>query len=266
MRRIAILLAAALVLTADIFVVVKAARNRSGPPIATIELTERELRLVRPQRESTALFLELAWEPAWGRGRFNFEDGPGWFNQAKLEEIGYDCRLAPSDPSAAAQYRAMTAKEAFAVLEHREAGGAGAGDGRSSWSRLVAVDAGRDYAPLRKKYPDARFLIVPALVRLLYTVEWDANARRDAPGAYLRGAVVEMLVGQVSVPPSQRSVLQALRQTTSDYLTTPEARTRGPRYSVVLLYGRNYEPWVESCRLLTPPETPASSPSSAPGK
>jgi hypothetical protein len=152
------------------------------------------------------------------------------------------------------------------VLEHREAGGAGAGDGRSSWSRLVAVDAGRDYAPLRKKYPDARFLIVPALVRLLYTVEWDANARRDAPGAYLRGAVVEMLVGQVSVPPSQRSVLQALRQTTSDYLTTPEARTRGPRYSVVLLYGRNYEPWVESCRLLTPPETPASSPSSAPGK
>ena len=55
MRRIAILLAAALVLAADIFVVVKAARNRSGPPIATIELTERELRLVRPQRESTAL-------------------------------------------------------------------------------------------------------------------------------------------------------------------------------------------------------------------
>ena len=266
MRRIPILLAAALVMAADISVVVKAARNRSGSPIAAIELTEWERRLVRPQRESTALFLELAWEPAWRWGRFQFEDGSGWFNQAKLEEIGYDCRLAPSDPSAAAHYRAMTAKEAFAVLEYREAAGGGVSNDRSAWSRLVAVDAGRDFAPLRKKYPEARFLIVPCLVRLLYTVEWDANARRDAPGAYLRGAVVEMLVGQVSVPPSQRSVLQALSQTTSDYLATPEARARGPRYSVVLHYGRNYEPWIGLCRLLTPPETPASSPSGAPGK
>lgn len=266
MRRIPILLAAALVMAADISVVVKAARNRSGSPIATIELTERELRLVRPQRESTALFLELAWEPAWGRGRFQFEDGSGWFNQAKLEEIGYDCRLAPSDPSAGAHYRAMTAKEAFAVLEYREAGGGGVGDGRSAASRLVAVDVGRDFAPLRQKYPDARFLIVPSLVRLLYTVEWDRNTRRDAPGAYLRGAVVEMLVGQVSVPPSQRSILQALSQTTSDYLATPEAQARGPRYSVVLYYGRNYEPWIGSCRLLTPPQMPASSLSGAPGK
>ncbi|MGA2269176.1 MAG: DUF4824 family protein [Bryobacteraceae bacterium] len=260
MRRIAILLAAALVLAADVFVVVKEAQNRSGSPIATIELTEWELRLVRPQRESTALFLELAWEPVWGWGRFKFEDGPGWFNQAKLEEVGYDCRLAPSDPSAAANYRtmtaaaahyrAMTAKEAFVVLEYSEAGGGGVDNGRSSRSRLVAVDAGRSFAPLRKKYPDARFLIVPSLVRLLYIAKWDPNTRKDAPGAYLRGAVVEMLVGQISVPPSQRSVLQALSQTTSDYLATPEARARGPRYSVVLHYGRNYEPWIGSCRLL----------------
>lgn len=250
MRRIGILLAAALVLTADLFVVLKAAQNRSRSPIATIELTERELRLVRPQRESTALFLELAWEPAWRWGRFKFEDGPGWFNQAKLEEIGYDCRLALSDPSAAAHYGAMLAKEAFAVLEYSEAGGGGVGDDRSSWSRLVAVDAGRDFALLRKKYPDARFLIVPSLVRLLYTARWDPNTRRDAPGAYLSGAVAEMLVGQVSLPPSGRSVLQALSQTTSEYLATPEARARGPRYSVVLHYGRNYEPWIGSCRLL----------------
>jgi hypothetical protein len=249
MRPIGVLLAAAIVLTADIIVVLKAAQNRSGLPIATIELTERELRLVRPQRESTALFMELAWEPAWGR--FKFEDGPGWFNQAKLEEIGYDCRLALSDPSAAAHYRAMPAKEAFAVLEYSEAGGSGVGNDRSSWSRLVAVDAGRDFMLLRKKYADTRFLIVPSLVRLLYTAKWDPNTRKDAPGAYLRGAVVEMQVGQVSVPPSQRSVLQALSQTTSDYLAMPEARARGPRYSVVLYYGRHYEPWIGSCRLLT---------------
>jgi len=251
MRRVGIVLAPALVLAADIFVVLKAAQNRSGEPIATMELTERELRLVRPQRESTALLLELAWEPAWGWRKFKFEDGPGWFNQAKLGEIGYDCRLPLSDPSAGAHYRAMPAKEALAVLELKVTGEGGSlANDHASWSRLLVIDAGRDFAGLRKKYPDARFLIVPAVVRLLYIAKWDPDTHKDAPGAYLRGAVAEMQVGQISVPPSQRSVLQALSLTTADYLATPGARARGPRYSAVLNYGRNYEPWIGSCRLL----------------
>ena len=250
MKRRGPFLAAALVLAADAFLLVKAAQNRSGSPAATIELTERELRLVRPQRESTALFLELAWEPA--RRDFKFEDGPGWFNQAKLEELGYDCRLPLTDPSAPAHYLAMPAKEAFAVLQYGQSDWVETGTDRSSWSRLLAVDAGRDLALLRKKYPDThRFLIVPSLVRLLYETKWDPNTRRDAPGAYLRGAIAQMLVSEVSVPPSQRRVLESLSQTTYDYFTRPESRVRGPRYSVVLSYGRNYEPWIGSCRLIT---------------
>ena len=247
MRRSGIILAAAAVLATDAFVLMKAALNRNGSPAAVIELTERELHLVRLQRESTALFLRMAWEPA---ARFKFEDGPGWFNQAKLEELGYDCRLPLTDPSAPAHYRAMPAKEAFAVLAYNEAT---LGDGdkdRSLSSRLLAVDAGRDLAKLRKKYPDTqRVLIVPSLVRLQYAAKWDPNTRSDAPGAYLRGAVVQMLVSEISVPPSQRSVLESLSQTTQDYFTTPAARARGSRYSVVLYYGRNYEPWIGSCRL-----------------
>jgi hypothetical protein len=249
MRRPGILLAAALVLAADAVVLVKAARNRSGAPVEAIELTERELRLVRPQRESTALFLRLAWEPA--RERFEFEDGPGWFNQAKLEELGYDCRLPLTDSSAPEHYRAMPAKEAFAVLEYNEAAWGDGSEGRSLWSRLLVVDAGRDPALLRKKYPDTqRVLIVPSLVRLLYEAKWDPNIRRFAPGSYLRGAVVQMLVGEISVPPSQRRVLESLSQTTYDYFATAAAQARGPRYSVVLYYGKNFEPWIESSRLI----------------
>jgi hypothetical protein len=250
MRRPGILLAAALVLAADAFVLVKAARNRSGAPVEAIELTERELRLVRPQRESTALFLRLAWEPA--PGRFKFEDGPGWFNQAKLEELGYDCRLPLTDPSAPAHYRAMPAKEAFAVLEYNKAAWRdGWGEGRWLWSRLLAVDAGRDLALLRKKYPDTRrVLIVPSLVMLLYQAKWDPNTRKAAPGAFLRGSIGQMLVSEISVPPSERRVLESLRQATYDYFATPEAPARGPRYSVVLYYGRNHEPWIGSCRLI----------------
>ena len=251
MKRTGLLLAAALVLAADAYVLFNAARNRSGSPAAAIELTERELRLTRPHRESTALFLELAWEPKWRR--FKFEDGPEWFNQDKLREVGYDCRLPLTDPSARAHYRAMPAREAFAVLEYNEAGGGDAGEDRSTWSRLRAVDAGRDPALLRRKYADARrFLVVPSLVRLFYAENWDANTRRFLPGGYLRGAVVDLLVREISVPPTESRVLKDLTST-DDYFATPEARARGPRYSAVLYYGRNNEPWINSCRLFAAP-------------
>jgi hypothetical protein len=250
MRRRGAFLAAALVLAADVFVLVKAAQNRSGSPSSTIELTERELRLVRPQRESTALFLDLVLEPPPISA--GSDDGPGWFNQAKLEELGYDCRLPLTDPSAPEHYRRMPAREAFAVLEYRKAVPAEAGESRLTWSRLVAVDAGRDPTLLRRKYPDARrVLIVPSLVRLFYQVKWDPNTRRYLPGAYLRGSVVQMRVNQISLPPSQRRVFETLGHSSYDYFATPEGRARGPRYSAVLYYGKNYEPWIGSCRLST---------------
>jgi hypothetical protein len=250
MKRPGVLLAAALVVTANAFVLVRVAHNRSGAPAAAIELTERELRLVRPQRESTALFLQLAWEPA--SGRFKFEDGPGWFDKAKLGELGYDCRPPLSDPQAVARYRLMPSKQAFAVLEFREAAWADAGPDRATWSRLLAVDVGRDLAGLRNKYPDTRrFLIAPCLVRLLYQTKYDPNTRREVPGAYLRGTISQVLVREISVPPSLRSVFESLSQNTYDYFATPEASLRGPRYSAILHYGKDNEPWLGSGRLLT---------------
>jgi hypothetical protein len=249
MRRTGIILAGALVLAADAFVLVMAAVNRSGSPTATIKLTELELRLMRPQRESTALFLRLAWEPAWGRHKY--EDGPGWFDRAKLEGIGYNCRLPLNDPTAPAHYRAMPAKEVFAVLEYDPTSLVEEGLDRLSWSRLRAIDAGRDFALLRKRYPDTgQFLIVPCLARLRYEQKWDPNTRRFTGDTYLRGVIAEMLVSEVSVPPSERRVMGGLSQTSDEYLSTQEGRKRGPRYSVVLHYGRNHEPWVGSCRLL----------------
>jgi hypothetical protein len=249
MIRPGILAAAGVVLAADAFVLVEAAYNRSGPPRPAIELTERELRLARPQRDSTAMFLELAWRPKWDP--FKFEDGPGWFDKSKLEELGYDCRLPPADPLASGHYRAMPAREAFAVLEYGPADAAGEGPDSATRSRLRPVDAGKDPAALRKKYADSgRYVIVPAVVRLAYTGKWDDNTRRYAPGAYLRGSVLGLLVPQISVPPSERRVLESLGRTTEDYFATEEARSRGPRYAAALHYGRNFEPWIDSCRLI----------------
>ena len=243
MRRPGILLAAALVLAADTLVLVKAAYNRSGSPATAIELTERELRLERPQRESTALFLRFAWQPA---------PRSFTFGRDKLEELGYNCSLPLTDPSAPAYYRALPLREVFAVLEYNQAGWAGPGEVRAAGSRLNPVDAGRDFAELRKKHPDTqRFLIVPALVRPSYRADWDPATRTYAAGGHLVGAVVEVLVKEICVPPSEHRVLESLSHT-DDYFATPEGRTRGPRYSVVLYYGRNHEPWIGSCRLIAP--------------
>jgi hypothetical protein len=145
----------------------------------------------------------------------------------------------------------MQGREVFGVLEYDGAGPAGADESRSALSRLTAVDAGRGFAALRKNYPDAqRFLIVPAMVRLLYEQRWDPNTRARVGRAYLRGAVTELLAGEISVPHSQRRVFEALDHTSDEYFATPGGRERGPRYAAVLYYGRNHEPWIGACRPL----------------
>jgi hypothetical protein len=249
MRRTGLILAVVVVLAADAFVLLKAALNRSGPPTSTIELTEREMRLVRPQSESTALFLHLTWEPA--PNAHKFEDGPGWFDRAKLGELGFDCSVPLTDPSAASHYYAMSAREAFAVLHYDGAAAVDESADNAMRSRLVLIDAGRDPDTLRRKYPDPRRdLIVPSMVRLQYEAKWDSNTQRFSPAAYLRGAVVQLQVGEISVPPAQQRTLGTLRETTYEYIRTPTEPARSPRYSVVLSYGKNYEPWIDSCRLI----------------
>ncbi len=239
MKRPGILAAAALVVVADAYVVARAAMNRSGDPTAIVELTERELRLARPNRESTALFLRLEWEPSWRT--FRFEDGPGWFDRAKLEQLGWDCRVPAADSAAASHYRAMPSKRVFAVLEFRAS--PAENPSWSNLSQLTAVDAGYDYAALRLKYAGARFLVVPALAKLRF--ETPPAARGGI--AFLRGAVDQILVSEISVPPSQRHVFEPLSD--SDTYLQPSEK-RPPRYAVTLHYGRHHEPWIAASRRL----------------
>jgi hypothetical protein len=59
-----------------------------------------------------------------------------------------------------------------------------------------------------------------------------------------------LVVGEIYVPPPFAGILAGLKQPTLEYLRTPEAKARGPRFAAVVAYGRNHEPWIESCRLL----------------
>lgn len=238
MRRPLLLLAVALVLVSNAVVLGHVWWNRGGESEA-IELTERELRLARMQPESSALFFDLTWEPLAGRPA---ELAAEWFTRARLEELGFDCSFPTEDPKAVKHYRSMPAKEAFAVLEYQP--------GEMFRSNLRAVDVGRDYAALRRRYPDSRrHLIAPSLVRLRLEVNWDPNTRKYTSGAWLHGSVVQLQVGRVSAGPCQ-ALMETVKQQTYDMLQTQTGREPAPRYAVVLRYGRLHEPWVESCRLL----------------
>ncbi len=75
-----------------------AALNRNGEPDATLRLTERELRLPVRGAEETGMSLSIDWNRRLQRA--NEEQPFPWFDQRKLESIGFDCRIPPGSPSA----------------------------------------------------------------------------------------------------------------------------------------------------------------------
>ncbi len=206
-------LPAALVVLADAWLLIGVARNRAGEPDAVVELTERELSLVRLGEENSGVALDMEWQ---GPRLRPVEAGRDWFDEAKLRQLGFDFGRRSRNP---------LPKEAYVVFEH-QAPAARAG------TRLFAVDVGRDPADLRRRYPDrTRYIIMRSMVR--------AVAAQGAPRR-LRGAVVLLLPPQIYVPLPFADTLSPL--------SMKPAET--PRYAVTLHFGRNYEPWVAGVRLL----------------
>jgi hypothetical protein len=202
-------LPAALVLAADAWLLVGVARNRAGEPEAELELTERELHLVRLGDENTGVALGFEWEGP--RFRPPWEAAPTWFDEAKLRELGYD-------PGKRAHR--LLPKQAFVVFE------------RTGGAALKAVDASRDANALRRRYPDrGRFLILRGMVRMAVPEE----APRQP-----RGAVVQLDISNVYVPLPYSRALAGLSPT--------PRRSDASRYTVTLRLGRHHEPWVTSCR------------------
>lgn len=111
---------------------------------------------------------------------------------------------------------------------------------KTSASRLVAVDAGRDAAELRARYPDrAQYLIVSAEFRM--RVEWaasDEEPERDRVQGTLR-----VLGRRIHVPLQfHQALLDALGDDLeAEYSLDPD---QPPHYSITLHVGSRYEPWV----------------------
>jgi len=232
MTRRLLLLAAALVVLANVLVLAGVARNRTGEPEATLVLTPRELKAPwRSDEQDSGVSLRLEINaPYRSRSSGPFRD--------KLRDVGLDPN-APQvlrradDPNSS--YVKSQSRRALAVLEldgeewRRWLDGWEADPNHwikdpNTLSRLFVVDVGLDAAALRTHYPDRRrYAIIPASVSM---VSWWNDG--------LEGAHVVPLVTALHVP----------RQHSAG-LGPPDAAQDARAFKATVSYGSRLEPWIE---------------------
>jgi len=273
MRRLRMWAAIALVAATNAVVLAGVAYNRSGEPEALVTLTERELPLAYTIEENSGVGVRVDWRQYRKWNPYSEDAGPAWFDQKKLETVGYESSRPVDDPSARLDYEKALPRKAFVVLEYE-------GEAWRTWiaeadrdrariatqigrqeatlkdleeaeqdldhlrrmnSRLIAVDVGLDPAALRAQYPDrAKYIIAPAEVRLILVRE-QTDKRGVKRPAYLGGVISSILVDRIAVPTELRSALDPFRQ---DSTLSPGPHE--PRYRVTVKYGRRHEPWIEA--------------------
>ena len=255
MRPTSLVVASAVVLLANAFALGHAWRNRSGPVETDITLTERELpHAYRVNDEDSGVSLNLLWtDPQWPL----YFPGPRlpWLDQKRLQEIGFDTSVPPSDKRASEFYGRQRSRRAFVALEYDGAGWRKwmdemerraqeqtsqpvyprPADQRESSSRLVVIDAASDAARLRVGHADrSTVIILPAVIRL------GLDPERPNKPAELYGSIQEM-PSTINVP----------RPFSDLFRNLPAGRSKA-KYHVHVRYGALLEPWIAGVEFPTP--------------
>jgi hypothetical protein len=244
-KRVLLTGAVSVVLAANLWGVLQAWRNQQAARGGSLELTERELRLLPMAAESTATMLRLNWNVV-GTGEEQHR-APEWLDRQRLIELGFDCSVAVNSPSARRHYTSMPSRPVYLAVEYAGEVWRNAGAKAQARSGLFIVDAATDADRLRERYPDVqRHMICRGLVRLRFR-------ERDRDGTSLSTPRVEGWVeglrpGEVFVPLPYNRVLGRLSH--RDFDTPPGSPLNAPRFAVRVCWGANYEPWVETVRLL----------------
>jgi len=273
MRRYGFLAAILFLVLVNAVLFLRLAYNRGGEPEGKVTLTGREVAIT----EMIALPDTAARKRPGSLVRLTYSGDCPWFDAAKLEAVGFDCRVPPGSDAPVYLFR-MRPRQTYVVLEYE-------GPAYEAWrreteknikdleekekkgeiksgekylikqsreslisrSRLFPMDLGNDAAALRQRYPDrGRFIIAPGLVRIMPS---------GPKGGQPRGAVSHLLVESLSLSDRHRDQLEKILRgfevpagkPDSPGLMTPEQR---PRLRFTLCYGQNYEPWVADIRLV----------------
>ncbi len=264
MKRASLLAAAGVILVANAFALVHAARNRSGDPDAEITLTDRELNYTRGSDDS-GVELTLRWVDSNGYN-FDLVENPGaWLNQGVLQNLGFDCSVVLTDSKAEMFYTRQRPRRAFVALEYdgpawrewlafrqesqrrmaeQQPGINYALDEEHQSSRLVTIDAAIDAHTMRARHPDRnRVVILPAVIRISLQPRVPAGQGRPERPARLSGFIQQTPpIIHVPLPLSDH-----FRRMPSTFRDPKQA---APLYRVSLRYGQFVEPWVTGAEFL----------------
>ena len=258
-----------LLIISNAFVLAHVAMNRSGEPDSEMQLTARELQYYGGRSDDSSVVLMLRWTntaPEYPPGPPR--DAPGWFDEKKLKELGFDLSIPAGSSKAARFYENLRSREVFVALEYEgpaweawlkdreprlETEGSYAPQvtlpdrieiERQTTSRLITVDVARDAAELRRKYPDRkRVMILQALVRAKLEPERRASLTAPLRPAYLRGAITRLAIESINVPQPLSRRLEGKSYSPWTY-DGNRVKIQQLPYSVTLRVGSKYEPWV----------------------
>lgn len=264
-----------LLLLTNIVVLAGVAYNRSGDPLLTIELTERELPIVvsaSSKDENSGTTLSLKWhilssdkDPEYLSTTYG---SSAWLDDVKLTELGFDMKKFKSEPDKYRHRTSHLATEAVLVLEYQ---------GDAYLKALAFVKEKEEQLRLMvAEYPGDERLAndlnnyVEQLTRLkvtqsrLYVVDagLDVQALIDKYAGnnnYLlargeiglgwneddvSGRISQLYIWQVHVPMPLSEQLVTLAN--GEAYASNRNSSIPPRYKVRLNIGKRLEPWIES--------------------
>ncbi|MDI6745576.1 MAG: DUF4824 family protein [Rhodocyclaceae bacterium] len=222
--------------------------------------------------ENSGLALRLAWRVADAEGKAqhsNYGGGgvPAWLDGERMAALGFETRADPAGQETRRRYERQQPREVLIVLElagpdwqaalqqaeenaarHAAAAAVNADSmefanrakrAQEAWrheelssSRLFAIDAGRNLAALRARYPDkTRFMIINGTLR-------PRLLTRDKQQRFA-GYIDDVSVSRINVPFALRPVLEQLPTRAHN-----KAEDEEPRYAVSLAIGQRLEPWI----------------------
>jgi len=249
MKKPGLVIALAIVVLSNAFVLVHAWSNRRGTPDAEVVLTQRELSVISNWTETSSIVLILDWRH-WNY--VNQDSGStAWFTEEKLRQLGFDVQIPANAPDARRLYANQPPRQVYVALEYngpawdrwwanyvasqtKTTPGAPARlDDRlrnveATMTRLMEIDAGLDPAALRRAHPNRQqVIILPARARVLVsTIE--SSVAGQAGVAELRGEISDISTDRLVVPPSLSGVFAS----------------RPTSYSVTVAVGSRSEPWI----------------------
>ncbi|MGB5582446.1 MAG: DUF4824 family protein [Gammaproteobacteria bacterium] len=274
------LLAAAIVLLlANVIVLAGVAYNRSGAPLESIELTERELPVKRSfgvTRENTATALSIKWNiPGQNEDptrMFSTRGLPSWLTEEKLEELGVDVEELERNRDTSQPGIIPMLIEAILVLEYEGGAYRHALGLAESWEVELQKEASsnpEDAALANRqkifsrrlaslKHSQSRLYIIDAGLDILalrqkYAGKGNYLFMRGELGLWwsenaFDGRIWRLSIGEIHVPLPFSHVLSDLAGERGNY--PHQTPTTQPRYTVRLSIGKRLEPWIESVALM----------------